>query len=90
MGCIPDHPLLKRDLKSLESFIEPNTGKLAIESKRGKGKKSTDYSDALSYTFAIDPERSDANYSIFEPIEMISYGDMDIFDDYRLKGNQKW
>ncbi|MBY7649981.1 MAG: terminase, partial [Candidatus Liberibacter europaeus] len=55
LGSIPNHPGLIRDLKSLEAFIDSN-GKLAIESKRAKGKKSTDYSDALSYTFSVNPE----------------------------------
>ncbi|RPD37674.1 terminase [Candidatus Liberibacter solanacearum] len=56
-ASIPNHSGLIQNLKSLESFIEPNTGKLALESKRVKGAKSTDYSDALAYTFAVNPAR---------------------------------
>ncbi|MBY7649927.1 MAG: terminase [Candidatus Liberibacter europaeus] len=71
LGSIPDHPLLKRDLRSLEAFIEPNTGRLAIGDKRAKGKKSTDYSDALSYTFGgYEPARKDSYlYSMGEVYE---------------------
>ncbi|WP_407043869.1 terminase large subunit domain-containing protein, partial [Candidatus Liberibacter solanacearum] len=61
-ASIPNHSGLIQNLKSLESFIEPNTGKLALESKRVKGAKSTDYSDALMYTFAVSPARSDMNF----------------------------
>lgn len=63
LSPIPNHDGLIRDLKSLEVFLEPNTGKLALESKRRKGESSTDYSDALAYTFAVQPARKDTQYS---------------------------
>ncbi|KQC48736.1 terminase [Candidatus Liberibacter solanacearum] len=62
LASIPNHSGLIQNLKSLESFIEPNTGKLALASKRVKGAVSTDYSDALAYTFAVSPARSDMNF----------------------------
>ncbi|MDI1494439.1 MAG: terminase, partial [Candidatus Liberibacter asiaticus] len=57
-----NHSGLIQNLKSLKSFIVPNTGELAIESKRVKGAKSTDYSDGLMYTFAENPPRSDMDF----------------------------
>lgn len=57
---LPNHAGLIRDFKSLEAHRQPNTGKLALESKRRKGEISTDYSDALAYTFAVSPARRDA------------------------------
>lgn len=63
VGKLPNHPELLRDIRSLRVFTEPNSGKLAIESKRVKGAKSTDYSDSVCLCFEVNPARSDSNLS---------------------------
>ncbi|MBY7649728.1 MAG: terminase [Candidatus Liberibacter europaeus] len=58
-----DCPELINEAKSIISFIEPNTGLLAIEPKqRNKSKYgvvSPDFFDALAYTYAVTPARKD-------------------------------
>lgn len=81
LGSIPDHPLLKRDLRSLEAFIESRTGRLAIGDKRAKGKKSTDYSDALSYTFAVNPARKDSYLYSMGGVEKYEAEDIGLNDE---------
>ncbi|AKK20656.1 hypothetical protein HUT03_05310 [Candidatus Liberibacter africanus] len=59
-----NNPFLIRDLKNLELFTEPKTGKLAIVDKHKNGNESADYSDALYLTFAYHIARKDSSVSM--------------------------
>ncbi|MEG8099534.1 terminase large subunit domain-containing protein [Candidatus Liberibacter brunswickensis] len=80
-GKLLNHLRLIQDLKSLESFTEPTTGKLAIGKKRQKGNVSTDYSDALFMTFDVNPARKD---SVLSRIQSYQYEGVELLSDRRL------
>jgi len=54
-GCVEDKPEITNDLTAPNGFINPNSGKYILESKKdmkARGVQSPNYGDALALTFA--------------------------------------